>query len=735
MVTAAVRRTELIPLLAPRVVGEVVRHAPAARRLRLQVDGLLGQPRLAARIEREVRGRPGVEWVRADPVSGRVAIGYAPDARVLDHLETRLAPAAPRRRRGLRARLRARRDGRAAAPAAGEPWYALAAEEVLAHLGAGRGGLEPAEAARRLARFGHNEPDPTEPRSRLAIVVEQIWNLPSGLLLGSAAASLLLGDLIDAGAILAVTAMNAAIGYQLERHSEDLVGSWRRLEAGVARVLRGGAAVEVPASEVVPGDLLLCRAGDVVPADARVLDGRGLACDEAPLTGESAPRDKDRAPVARGAPLAERDSMIYAGTTVASGHGLAVVVATGAATEVARVRALLQGEHPPRAPIQERMEHLVRRASQLGLAAGGAAALAGLLRRRPLAAISRGAVALGVAAIPEGLPVTATAAQVRAMQRMRRRGVVARRVSAAETLGSVTVVCADKTGTLTRNAMELECLALPDRTWRAAELDVDPRDPLAAGASRALAALVLSSELDLTATGRGGAAPLASATEIALIEGARRAGLDPDALARSLPRRSLEVRGDGRHYVTSVHDGPGGAPLAFVKGAPEQIVALCATCGGAPLDEPARAALLARNRALASSGLRVLAVAWGRGAMASGRRGLDFLGLVGLRDPTRASAAAAVRGAAAAGIRTIILTGDQRATASAVARETGLAGEVIDGGELAAALERGDPAARARLGRIAALSRVTPADKLIIVRALRAAGEVVAMAGDGVNDA
>ena len=613
------------------------------------------------------------------------------------------------------------------------PWHALTAAAVLAQLGSGERGLREAEAAARLASHGPNAQGEIGARGAWAILLDQVANLPSGLLMGSSVLSALTGDRIDAGAILAAVGLNAGIGYRIERHNADLLAAWRRLEAGSVQVVRGGALRTLPATALVPGDVVLCRAGDTVPADLRVLDAHRLRSDEALLTGESEPQAKGTAPAPARAPLAQRPAMLFAGTTVVGGHGRAVVVATGAGTELARVRALSEGQAPPATPLQRQLDRLGRVLGGGGLAAGGLAAALGLARGRPLTRTLRSGVALAVAAIPEGLPVVATAALVRAMQRMRERGMVVRRLAAAETLGGVSVVCADKTGTLTRNEMEVEVLCLDDRLVEPAAIRAQPARLFQHPPTLALAAAVLNSDVDVQRH-RGATAIAGSSTERALVRVAEAAGLDRGALRRRFPRRELRERDEGVHYVVSLHDAPGGR-LAFVKGAPEQVLRLCtADERGRRLTPTARRRVLARNDALAADGLRVLALAWRRGGTDRGGH-FRFIGLVGLRDPLRDGAADVVRGAARAGLRTIILTGDQPRTAAAVARRVGLRGDTLDGAEVSRLLARGGPRAAAMLDRLAAAARVTPAAKLALVRALRARGAVVAMAGDGINDA
>lgn len=302
--------------------GRVTRHSRAARRLRVDVPGLRGNPVLARRLERELASpSKGVETAQADPQSGRLLIRYRPGAALIDALR---APEGPAKRRRAAAPRRRRRETASAETAA----HALRVEEVLERFGATRQGLGDAEARRRLREFGANAVDAAPQRAPLAVLLGQVQNLPAALLLGSSALSALARDFGGSAAILGAVALDAAIGYRIERKNEDLLASWQRLEAGEARVLRAGRIGAVAAADLVPGDIILCRSGDTVPADARVIDAHRLSCDESMLTGESEPRPKSSAPVSPFAPLAERGSMLFSGTRVASGHGRAVVTAT-----------------------------------------------------------------------------------------------------------------------------------------------------------------------------------------------------------------------------------------------------------------------------------------------------------------------------------------------------------------------------------------------------------------------
>jgi Ca2+-transporting ATPase len=717
------------------VLASVVKHARVARRIRIFVPGLLGDDLLAARIERSVKTQPGVDRVQASSRTGRVLIVYRDGAAILDRLDSLAAtgatppPPPPARAREAGGVAPSRPEARPETA-----WHAMPAATVMQRIGTSSEGLSAAEAAARLRSEGPNLLETTQSRSRWQILGSQFANLPSALLIGSAVLTLLLGDLFDAGAIAAVLAMNAGIGYTIERRHESMLSSWRRLEAGQAQVLRGGRLETILTADLVTGDVLVCRAGDVLPADARVIHSDRLACDESSLTGESEAQRKSVEPVDAGAPLAERTCLLHAGTLVTTGSGRAVVVATGRRTEMAQVRALVEGSNAPRTPLEKRLHTLANRATIASLGAAVVSATAGLLHRGNTLSVLKSAVALGVAAIPEGLPLIATTTLIQTMNRMRKAGMVVRRVASAETLGSVTVVCADKTGTLTRNEMRVETLEVDSGRFARDQLIGRCPDPLSDPLGLALAIGVLNSDVDLY-DGAGGMALSGSSTEQALIEAAVAAGLDPHALRRSYPRQVLVERQEGIHHVTTVHDRPEGGSIAFIKGAPEQVLALCpAGFDGAVLDDAGRRRWMERNDELAGRGLRVLALGWTPAQADAPPAQFRFVGLVAMRDPLRDGAAEALETAARAGIRTIILTGDQRRTTEAIAAQVGLRGAIVDGPELERVLVSDPAGVTETLQTLAALCRVTPAQKLAVVRALQARGEVVAMVGDGVND-
>jgi Ca2+-transporting ATPase len=556
-------------------------------------------------------------------------------------------------------------------------------------------------------------------------MLRQVSSLPVAMLGVSAAVSAVSGGGADALATLAVVAVNAALGFATESQAERAIRALTGDAAQPVEAVRDGATLRLPAAELAPGDLILLGPGMQAPADARVVAARALALDEAALTGESVPVAKAPADdLAPEAPLAERRNMAHAGTIVAAGEGRAIVTATGAATEAARVQALTHGARRPASPVEEELDALGATLAKISLAACAAVFVAGRLRGYPLPVILRDSLALAVAAAPEGLPMVATVTLSLGLRKMARRGVLIRQLSAVESLGAVGTICLDKTGTLTLNRMAATAGAVG-----LGEADLDAGD-----AAERFAALAACAALNNDALGGGG-----SGTETALLGFAGRMSVDAAALAARRPRRATVERRPDRPWMATEHGGRG--PRLYAKGAPEAVLSLCSHWReGArrrPLDDAARAAILRLNDRLAARPARVLGFAQGaRGEAAEGRvGGLDWLGMLALEDPLRPDAKAFVSALRGAGVEPVLVTGDQGATARAVAEALDLGGggeiRLVDAGALGA-LPPGLLAALARDSHV--FARVSPSQKLLVVRALQEAGRVVAMTGDGVND-
>ena len=594
-------------------------------------------------------------------------------------------------------------------------WHALDPDDVARELGTSlTSGLEAGEARRRLDRYGPNKLPEGARRGPFEILLAQLLNVMTALLLLAALVAVMMGEVGDAVTIAVILVLNAVLGFVQEHRAERAVERLRAMSGPRARVRRGGETTTVPAEEVVPGDLVLLEAGSVVPADLRLTAAPELRIDESTLTGESEPVAKDVAATAD-VPVADRTSMAYRGTTVTLGRGVGIVTATGTATELGRVAALLGSAKRPATPLQRRLDVLGRR---LAAAAGAVCALVlllGLARHEPWEAMLLTALSLAVAAIPEALPAVVTIALALGARRMARRQALVRRLTAAETLGSVDCICSDKTGTLTENRMQLDAWWMPGG---------------ASAADAALArAVVLCNDAVLDDRGRAQGDP----TETALVEGAAALGHHARDVRSALPRVGELPFSAARSRMTTLH-ADGAKVLVLTKGAPERVLPRCT---GADVDE----AMAAVDR-FAALGRRVLAVA-SRDVPTVPRpldeetveRDLTLLGLVALRDPPRAEAHDALETCRVAGITVLMVTGDHPRTAEAIARDLELLrpGDRVVAGSALAALD--DAALDAALPALRVVARCTPDQKLRLVEALQRRRQVVAMTGDGVNDA
>jgi len=639
-------------------------------------------------------------------------------------------------------------------------WHALGREEVLAALQSdATAGLPPEEAERRLTRYGPNELPEERRRSILAVFGHQFRSPLIYLLLVAAGIALALGHRNDAAVIAVVVILNAVIGAVQEGRAERSLEALRRLATLKARVIRAGREEMLEARDIVPGDVLLLGAGDAVSADARLLDGAALEVAEAALTGESLPVAKELAPLAPDTLLADRRNMVYAGTHVTAGRGRAVVVGTGLATEIGRIARLTQTAVEPKTPLEQRIAQFGRYLVVAALAMFALVNVIGLLRGLSFDQIFMIAISQMVGMIPEGLPVAMTIALAVGVQRMAQRGAIVRRLAAVETLGSTTVICSDKTGTLTRNEMTVTSLYLPSgRSLAVTGAGYEPEGrfleesrEVPPGSDADLLALLEAGALcnDAQLLGPGDSDPqwraIGDPTEAALLTVAAKGGLSPAALREGLPRCAELPFDSAAKLMATQHQGANGSRV-FVKGAPEVVLDLCTRVRRAGRDEPcddrARNEARAAAERMAAGALRVLALAvvdhWeldGAAGFAGLRGQATLLGLVGQLDPPRPEAQEAIRACDAAGVRAVMVTGDHKATGMAVARLLGLSREgdlAVDGRELEALTEE---SLAERIERISVFARVHPAQKLRIVEAYQNRGKVVAMTGDGVNDA
>lgn len=563
-------------------------------------------------------------------------------------------------------------------------------------------GLTSDEAARRQERYGHNSLGRQEGTPWWRLVWDQIANAVVVLLIGAAVAGFVVGEVIEAIAIIVVLVINTIVGFITELQAARSVESLRGMMRSVADVERDDRRDEIDATELVPGDIVVVEAGEGVPADVRLLDAQDLTVEESGLTGESVPVPKDPAAVDEDAATGDRSSMLFMGTTVASGYGRGIVVATGRNTEMGRIADLAASADTTKAPLQEGLEHLSRRLAIVVIVGAVVLFGIGLLRGREPAEVVEIAVALAIAVVPEGLPAVATLTLAIGMRRMAQGNALVRRLPAVETLGSTTVVSSDKTGTLTRNEMDVTEVELADGAderslWETA---------------------VLCNDGDIDPDGD----PVGDPTEVALL----RAAGDRDLAWRELRegterKREVPFNSETKRMAVVV-DG-----VVHIKGAPEAL-----------LDDEAHGDLVAAADRMAGEALRTLAFARREAPGPDAPddvlyEDLDVLGVVGMKDPPRDTAVAAVGALHAAGIRTVMITGDRPDTAGAIAGEIDLStGRVVRGRDLE---KMDDDELAETVADVEVFARVDPEHKLRIIEALQKAGEVVAVTGDGVNDA
>lgn len=626
-------------------------------------------------------------------------------------------------------------------------WHSLRVEEVYERLQSQPDGLAPEEARRRVSEFGPNELEPPRRVAPWVLFLAQFKNVLILILLLATAISGFLGHALEAIAIAVIVLFSVLLGFVQEYRAERALEALRQLAAPVANVLRGGVDLRVPARELVPGDIVLLQAGDKVPADLRLTEAVNLQISEAVLTGESVPVEKHTAPISEpNPPVADRRNMAYAGTVVTYGRGRGIVVATGMNTEFGKIAQLLQTVETERTPLQQNLDRLGHTLARAALAVVAVIVILGLLRGQSLLEMFVFGVALAVAVVPEALPAVVTISLAIGVQRMVRRNALVRRLPAVETLGSTSVICTDKTGTLTRGEMVVRKVwvnrQLLDVTGDGYEprgqflqngTPVTPSGPLLL----LLQAAALASDASLGS--RDGRWELkGDPTEGALVAAAAKAGLDKAALDGRYPRVHEIPFTSERKRMTTLHQGPDGL-VAYAKGAPEVILEACthlaAADGLQPLRPADRADILDVAQALAADALRVLAVAYKpEASLATAERDMVLLGLVGMFDPPRPEAKPAVDTCKQAGIRVVMITGDHATTAQAVARELTLSGSgrTVTGSQLDLL---SDEQLEREVQDISVYARVSPAHKLRVVTAWQKAGHIVAMTGDGVNDA
>ena len=763
-------------------------HAQIPGRARLKVSGLYRSPRIKQELEDRLGNARGVRSVSASVRTGRLLVIYGSDTLIEDIIglieellgggskpAARPSPGQPLKPlnlgilrafdgfsvllKGIPALLRQQpvfgaTSGVQASSAADKesqdihPWHMLGIEEVLGSLStSGDSGLARAEAEIRLRRYGENSLEGSKGRSDLAIFFGQFNSPPVFLLAGSAAIAIMTGGILDAAVILGVVLINSAIGFVTERQAEKTISSLADTGISAVRVLRDGTECNVPVENIVPGDILLLSPGTYVAADARILRSHRLSVDESALTGESLPVSKDHEFVAtEDTALGDRRNMVYMGTNISGGNGRCMVVATAEATELGQIQTMVGEAEAPDTPMQKQLD---RMGTTLALLSGGVCAGVfgvGVMRGYAVLEMLKASVSLAVAAVPEGLPAVATTTLAMGIADMRKRNVAVRHLDAVETLGSVQVFCMDKTGTLTMNRMAVvavfsgqEAFAISEHRFMSGGGVTNPgeRDEL----MRLMEVVSLCSDTEFHGE-TGNRKQEGSPTEMALVDLAINAGIDVEALRKKQPKLKTRDRAEGRPYMTTLHPQGSSKYLLAVKGSPEEVLAMCnyqvRHGKRVRLTKPMRQSILTENERMAGNALRVLAVAYrdlDDEKMPAKTGDLTWLGLAGMADPMRPGMDKFVAQLHRAGIETVMITGDQSATAQAIGQELGLSGDkplqVLESSKLD---EMDSELLAGLVKNVHVFARVSPANKLQIVQALQDAGKVVAMTGDGIND-
>ncbi|HXX58014.1 MAG TPA: HAD-IC family P-type ATPase [Thermodesulfovibrionales bacterium] len=634
-----------------------------------------------------------------------------------------------------------------------EDWHLMNAMDVFETFGTSRNsGLSSDIVSANLRKFGPNVLPESVPRSGLSMFLGQFKSLPVALLGVAAGISVLTGGIADAVVIMGVVLINAAIGYTTESQTEKTIHALKRLVRPSAAVLRDGTLQEIGAEDAVPGDLLLLRPGSYIAADARLIETNHLSVDESALTGESMPVRKTLSPLMqRDIPLADRTNMVYMGTLVTGGQGVAIVVATGRFTEIGKIQTLVGEARPPETPMERQLD---RMGSQLVLICGivcGMVFITGLLRGYGLLEMLKTSISLAVAAVPEGLPTVATTTLALGIRKMRRHNVLIRHLNAVETLGSVQTICLDKTGTITLNRMSVVAAHAGMRHFSVSNgqfflsgepLSVYIHDELL----RLIHISVLCNESEVL--GEDGRYVInGSPTENALIHIALGSGVDVGMLREKFPLLRIRHRSENSNYMCTLHGTQNNSFLVAVKGSPNEVLPMCGwhmkDGKKVPLTDDDRLALETENERMAGDALRVLGVAYSFAdnetlpleADVDCADNLIWLGLVGMADPVRDGVKGLIGEFHKAGIDTVMITGDQSPTAYAIGKELNLGNgeqlEILDSTHL---VDIDPEVMKALCKRVHVFARVSPAHKLRIVRVLQDVGLVVAMTGDGIND-
>ncbi len=756
-------------------------HSKIAGRGRFNVEGLKGSESLKALLENRLVKAHGMIRASASTVSGNILVVFDPEqdhesvAGLIEHILSPKkgknicqAPSRPivlSEKEHVLALQQATPPGAESLVALAEKvkhilsplrpqplqkWHTLTSEAVLSLVHTKLdAGISEKQVQHRRRQYGANTLPEGKPRSKWEIFAGQFVSLPTALLGAAAGVSLLTGGLVDAVIIMGVVVANAGIGFVTENEAEKTIQSLKHAVHPSAEVVREGRVIRVPVEDVVIGDLLVLKPGTYVAADSRILQEARLSIDESALTGESMPVYKKVRPLGlENMPIADRNNMVFRGTLVTGGEGLAVVVATGGYTEIGRLQILLDGASRPETPMERQLRVM---GNQLVIASGaicGVVFLLGFMRGYGFLQMLRMGISLAAAAVPEGLPAAATINFALGIRKMRRHNVLVRRLQAIETLGAIQTVCLDKTGTITENRMtvvtcyiDFQRVEITERRFLAEKGPIPPAEVVEIGQLASVCALC--NESLITSRNRDGEYELSgSPTENALIHFAIRSGIEIVSLREAYHLLKVNYRAENRLFMSTLHATPEGGRMLAVKGSPAGVLDLCSwhLVNGerVRLTEEERLIIETENERMAGEALRVLGVARAdspKGGAVALESELTWIGLVGMTDPVREGVVELIQAFHGAGIETVMITGDQSPTAYAVASRLKLSRDdrlaILDSMEFTSVQP---DVMEALVRKVHVFSRVTPAHKLEIVQALQRAGKTVAMTGDGIND-
>lgn len=734
-------------------------HTAVQGRARYKVNQLYRSESLQKYLEQALSNQPEIKNVYANPLTGNILVifdatfHHSKIASLIEELVLDGKKWVKDEPSNHRAKKRRKIDKSVANTQEQKvkDWHSMEVNAVLDAFKTSKiSGLSAKAAQVKLKKYGPNVLSETETRSDLSILIDQFTSLPVALLAVAAGVSVATGGLVDALVILGVVAVNGAIGYVTESQSERIIHSLKHNDNPSTLAIRNGSPIEISSGDVVVGDILVLKPGNYVAADARLIEAQNLSIDESVLTGESIPVNKITSTLTgQNIPLGDRTNMAYKGTLVTGGQGLAVVVATGKYTEMGQIQRLVGEATATETPLSRQLDEVGSQLVLLCSAVCGVVFGVGLLRGYGLVEMLKTSISLAVAAVPEGLPTIATTTLALGIQEMRRHNVLVRSLSAVEALGSVQTICMDKTGTITENRMSVKEIhaGIGDIQVNDGEFVLEDKslNPYECDALlKMIHIAVLCNESEVNRRQNGEYAVNGSSTENALIHLAISAGVNIPDLREKFPLQAVKQRSENRNFMSTLHSTHDNEILVAVKGSPTEVLELCSrrrTNGKVvPLTEKDRRTLEIDNDRMAGKALRVLGVAYRSidrtDAEINPEENLIWLGLIGMADPIRHGVKQLIGQFHEAGIDTVMITGDQSPTAYAIGKELQLSRhqhlEILDSTDLSALHPE---AMQALCDKVDVFARVSPASKLQIVQSLQGAGRVVAMTGDGINDA